>query len=71
MHTSRDDEKARNAAAGKAIKSLDRWLHEAVAKGLWEKHIWTYEYEQIVQATKLVRTLLKNVKGRDTRHSRT
>ena len=67
MRTSRDDEKARNHAADKAIKSLDRWLHEAVAKGLWEKHIWTYEYEQIAQATKLVRTLLKNVKGPDTK----
>jgi hypothetical protein len=63
----RDDERARNAAADKAVNSLDKWLHEAVAKGLWEKHIWTYEYKQIAEATKLVRTLLSNLKGPDTR----
>lgn len=70
MHNTRendDDHEGRNAAADKAMRSLDKWLHEAVAKGLWDKHIWTYEYEQIAQATKLVRTLLKNVKGPDTR----
>lgn len=62
-----DNPKARNAAADKAIKGLDKWLNEAVAKSLWEKHIWTYEYKQIAQATKLVRTLIENVKGPDTR----
>jgi hypothetical protein len=67
MGTREDDPRARNAAADKAIKGLDQWLNEAVAKSLWEKHIWTYEYKQIAQATKLVRALLENVKGPDTR----
>jgi transcriptional regulator with XRE-family HTH domain len=64
---SNDDPKGRNAAVDKAIKSLDKWLSEYVDKGLWEDHIWTYEYNQVNQATKLVKTLLTNLKGPDTR----
>jgi transcriptional regulator with XRE-family HTH domain len=62
-----DDPKSRNAAVEKAVKTLDKWLGEYVEKGLWEHYIWTYEYEQVAQATKLVKTLLNNLKGPDTR----
>ena len=65
--TSQDDPKGRNAAVDQAIKALEVWLGQYVEKGLWEHHIWTYEYKQVSQATKLVKTLLTNLKGPDTR----
>lgn len=65
--TNQDDPQSRNAAVDQAVKALEKWLSQYVEKGLWEDHIWTYEYQQVNQATKLVKTLLTNLKGPDTR----
>ena len=62
-----DGPKDRNAAVDKAVKALSEWLSEYVEKGLWEDHIWNYEYKQVSEATKLVKTLLTNLKGPDIR----
>jgi len=62
-----DAPKERNAAVDKAVKALGEWHSEYVEKGLWEDQIWNYEYKQVSEATKLVKTLLTNLKGPDTR----
>lgn len=64
----KDDVQARNAAVDRAVKALEQWRREYFAKGLWENHIWPYEYDQVRDTTKLVVNLLTNLKGPDSRN---
>jgi len=67
----KDDFRARNKAVDEAIRALKVWQRDHLKKALYENGkqwgIWDYEYGQLQGATRLVHTLLENLKDEDPR----
>jgi len=60
--------KGKDKAVSIAVNALEKWRRQYVVKGLGP-FTWNYEYDQVDQGTKLLKFLLTNLKGPDSRTS--
>ncbi|CAI4032313.1 hypothetical protein DNFV4_02742 [Nitrospira tepida] len=58
----------KDKAVSNAVSAFEKWRRQYVVKGLGP-FVWNYEYDQVDQATKLLKFLLTNLKGADSRSS--